>query len=129
MILRQISLFQVNRPGVLARVTEALAAHQVNLMAISVSDTVDHAVIRMVVDDPDRAVTIFNEEPGFLFTENAVLGVKVPNSPGALAGISRKLAHAQINIDYAYGSSLAGDHETLLVLRVSDLDVAQRALG
>ena len=68
----QLALFLANKPGTLAAVCDALAAEEINIFGLTISDTVDHAVVRMVVSDPKRALTIF-EEHGTLVVENQVL--------------------------------------------------------
>ena len=124
-IVRQLSIFLKNEPGVLAEVSSALAEKGVNLLALSVSDTVDHAVVRMVVSDPPAARDVL-EERGTLVIETDVLAIEMPNEPGALAEASRKLAGAGVNIEYAYGSA-SGDG-AVLYMRVSSVDAAKKAL-
>src|SRR5437870_3080698 len=100
-LTKQLALFLDNRPGVLALVCDAFAAAKINIYAISTSDTVDHIVIRMVVSDWRKALTLC-EEHGTLVVETEVLMIEGDNRPGSLAKISHKLAAAKINIDYAY---------------------------
>ena len=84
MIEKQLSLFLVNKPGVLADVCQTLADHQINIRGMSVSDTVDHAVVRLIVDDPTKAIHLLGEH-GVLVVETDVLAVEVDDQPGALA--------------------------------------------
>ena len=100
-IATQLALFLDNRPGTLARVCDALAAAKVNIYAITTSDTVDHSVVRMVVNNTRKALLLF-EEHGTLVVETEVLMIEGDNKPGSLAKISHKLANANINIEYAY---------------------------
>src|SRR3954463_927642 len=100
-IAKQLAIFLDNRPGTLARVCDALSEAHINIYAISTSDTVDHAVVRMVVSDPDKALYVF-EEHGTLVVEDDVLMITGDNKPGSLAKLSRKLAEAKINIEYTY---------------------------
>src|SRR5580658_6268928 len=100
-ITKQLALFLENRPGMLARVCDALAAEKINIYAISTSDTVDHIVVRMVVSDPARALFVF-EAHGTLVVEDEVLMVDGDNKPGALAKLAHRLADAKVNIEYAY---------------------------
>ncbi len=99
-ITKQLALFLENRPGMLARVCDALSAAKINIFAISTSDTVDHSVVRMVVSDPAKAMFVF-EEHGTLVVEDDVLMITGDNKPGSLAKIAHKLADAKINIEYA----------------------------
>src|SRR5437867_10551293 len=96
-ITKQLAIFLDNRPGMLARVADALAAAQINIYAIATSDTVDHSVIRMVVSDSRKALHMF-EEHGTLVVEDDVLLFDGANKPGELARIAHKLADAKINI-------------------------------
>ena len=98
-----------------------------NLRALSVSDTVDHAVVRIISSDP-RAARDVLERGGALVVETDVLLRRLPNEPGALAEAARKLADADVNIEYSYGSAGAGDGGTI-VLRVNDVERAKAALG
>src|SRR5919108_3212245 len=97
-ITKQLAIFLENKPGTLARVCDALAATKINIYAISVSDTIDHSVIRLVVSDPRRALLLF-EEHGTLVVEDDVLMIDGDNRPGSLARICHKLATARINIE------------------------------
>ena len=97
----QLALFLDNRPGTLARMCEALSEAKINIYAISTSDTMDHAVIRMVVSDHRKALHVF-EERGPLAVEDDVLLIEGDNKPGSLAKLAHKLAAAKINIEYAY---------------------------
>ena len=127
-ITRQLAVFLENRPGTLARVCDALAEAKINIFAITTSDTVDHSVIRMVVSDRQRALAIF-EERGVLTVESKVLMIENQNRPGALAKISKKLAKAKINIEYAYLATSPGAKIGLLVLRVDDTKRALKVLS
>jgi hypothetical protein len=127
-VASQLSIFLENRPGVLARVCEALSEAGVNLRAVSVSDTVDHAVVRLVPAEARRAHDVL-ERGGALVVETDVLCVRLPNKPGALADLSRKFAKAGVNIEYAYGSAPEKDAEGIVVFRVNDIDKARAALG
>ena len=100
-ITKQLAIFLENRPGMLARVCDALAEQNINIYAISTSDTIDHTVMRMVVSDYRKALHIF-EERGTLVVEDDVVLVEADNKPGSLARISHRLAAAKVNIEYAY---------------------------
>jgi hypothetical protein len=124
----QLALFLENRPGMLARVCEALAEAKINIYALTTSDTVDHTVIRLVVSDTRRALLLF-EERGTLVVESEVLMVATDNKPGSLAKISEKLADAGINIDYCYCAAPPEVKKGLLVLRVSNPKKALKVLN
>ncbi len=127
-LTKQLALFLENRPGMLARVCDALSAAKINIYAISSNDTVDHIVVRMVVSDPAKALYVF-EEHGTLVIEDDVLMITGDNKPGSLAKIANKLAKAKINIEYAYCATPPEAKKGLLILRVSDARRAMKALN
>jgi len=127
-IAKQLAIFLENRPGMLARVCDALAAEGINIYALTTSDTIDHAVIRMVVSDYRRALHVF-EQHGTLVVEDDVLLVEGSNKPGSLAKIAHKLADARINIEYAYSATPPDAKKGLLVLRVKDVKKALKVLN
>jgi len=124
-IAKQLAIFLENRPGMLARVCDALTEARISIYAITTSDTVDHAVIRMVVSDPKRALQVFGEH-GTLVVENEVLMVEADNKLGSLARIAHKLADARVNIEYTYSATNPNAKRGVLVLRVSN---PHKALG
>lgn len=126
MIEKQLSVFLKNEPGVLARVCDTLGSHGINLRGLSISDTVDHAVVRLVVDDPLKAIHVLGEH-GALVVENDVLAVKLEHQPGALARLASRLARAKINIEYAYGTADGG--LATIYIRVSDPVRAKQLLA
>ena len=123
----QLAVFLGNRPGALSRVCAELAAAEINIHALATSDTIDHAVVRMVVSDPTKALMILGER-GVLALENDVLMIESNNEPGVLSSIADRLAKAGINIEYAYLASSPKSQHGLMILRPSDVEKAQRAL-
>ncbi len=118
-IVTQLSVFLANKPGTLAEVCDELAKAQINIFALTISDSVDHAVVRMVLSDTQKALHIFGER-GLLVVENEVLMLESSNKPGSLSALAVKLSKAKINIDYAYLATSPGSKKGLLVLRVSN---------
>mgnify|MGYP003853438547 FL=1 len=104
-IVEQLAIFIANRPGTLVEVCDALADDKINIYGLTVSDTVDHAVVRMVVSDTRRAIALL-EAHGTLVVESEVLMVENDNRPGSLSRIATTLATAKINIEYAYLASM-----------------------
>ncbi len=127
-ITKQFAIFLDNRPGMLARVADALAEAKINIYAITTSDTVDHSVIRMVVSDSRRALHLF-EEHGTLVVEDDVLMIDGSNKPGQLARIAHKLADAKVNIEYCYSATPAEAKKGLLIMRVSNASKALKVLN
>ena len=126
-ITKQLAIFLDNRPGMLARVADALAEAKVNIYAISTSDTVDHSVIRLVVSDYRKALHVF-EERGTLVVEDDVLMIDGSNKPGELAAIAHKLSKAKINIEYCYSATPSDAKKGLMIVRVSDPAKGLKAL-
>ena len=124
----QLAVFLSNRPGALARVCDALAKAEINIHALATSDTVDHAVVRMVVSDPTKALMLLGES-GVLALENDVLMIESGNDPGTLARIAERLAQAKVNIEYAYMAANPRSDKAFMVLRPSDVAKAQSALS
>jgi len=125
--VKQLALFLENRPGTLAKVCEALAAAKINIYAISVSDGVDHAVVRMVVDDPHQALHLLGDH-GVLVIERDVLMLEGRNKPGELATIAAKLSKNRVNIEYAYSATPANATRGAMILRVDNPRKAARIL-
>ena len=123
----QLAVFLANRPGALARVCEALANAEINIYALATSDTVDHSVVRMVVNDPTKALMLLGEA-GVLALETEVLMIETASEPGVLTKIAERLAEAEINIEYAYLAGGRGAEKGLIVLRPSDVEKAQAVL-
>jgi hypothetical protein len=123
----QIAIFLSNKPGALARVCQALAEAEINIHAMATSDTVDHAVVRMVLSDPTKALMLLGES-GVLAVENEVIMIESDNEPGTLGRIAECLAGASVNIEYAYLATSPKSQKGLMILRPSDVDKALRAL-
>ena len=118
-IVNQLALFLENKPGTLSKVCNALSAAKINIHAISVSDAVDHAVVRMVVDDSQGALHLLGER-GVLVVERDVLMLEGQNKPGELADIADKLARNKVNIEYAYSATPANAVSGAMILRVDN---------
>lgn len=127
-IVEQLAIFIANRPGTLVDVCDALAEDKINIYGLTVSDTVDHAVVRMVVSDTRRAIALL-ESHGTLVLDSEVLMVENDNRPGSLSRIAKALAVAKINIEYAYLASMPAARRGLLILRVCDVKRAQKILS
>lgn len=118
-IVKEIVVFLENRPGVLARITQALSEQKVNILGFTILNSVDHAALRMVVSKPEVALHMLGEH-GMLTFENDVLFVELANKAGALMDLAGALAKKRINIDYAYGSAGKGRRKSGFYLRVSN---------
>jgi hypothetical protein len=124
-IVKQLSIFLENKPGVLARLCQSFADEGINISGMSVSDTVDHAVVRLITDNPRKASNVL-EAAGVLVVETDVLALTLPDKPGQMATIAKKLSKAKVNIEYAYGTTTAPGG--VLIIRVSDIAKARKLL-
>src|SRR5262245_33909529 len=115
----QFSVFLVNKPGVLAQVTGALATEKVNLIAVTLVDSQEHGVLRIVAEKPEEARKVLTKL-NLPMTETEVLCVDLPNRPGALADVATLLGKNHININYAYVTSGAPGGRTTGVFKVAD---------
>lgn len=127
-IATQLAVFLANKPGTLADVCETLMKEGINIFAMTISDTVDHAVVRLICSDPRKALAVF-EDRGVLVVDQQVLTLEVKNRPGSLARIARKLAEYDVNIEYAYCASGPSAKTGLVVIRISDIKKGLKALA
>ena len=117
--LTQFSVFLVNKPGVLAQVTTALAKEKINLIAVTLVDSQEHGVLRLVPESATNARAVL-QRLNLPMTETDVLCIDLPNHPGALADVATQLGTAHININYAYVTSGAPGGRTTGVFKVAD---------
>jgi hypothetical protein len=127
-IVEQLALFLENSPGTLAKVCDALAEAKINIYAMSITDSVDHAIVRIVVSDTQRALFIF-EAHGTLVIDTEVLMIENDNRPGSLSRIAKLLASKKVNIEYAYLASMPTAKRGLLIMRVDDPKKALKVLA
>jgi hypothetical protein len=126
-IAKQLSVFLANKPGTLAEVCAELAKAGINIFALTITDTADHSVVRMVLSDTEKGLQIF-EERGVLAVQSKVLMIENRNTPGALGKIAARLAKAKINIEYAYLATSPKAKQGLLILRAADTKRALKVL-
>jgi hypothetical protein len=126
-IVKQLTILLENKPGALAQTFSELAVKDINILAMSVLDTIDSGLIRMVVDDPARAKKVLVES-GLNVIETDVLAVEMTHKPGTLAEISKQLCKARINIEYAYVSVPPDKGTSLGIFWVSNLKKASEIL-
>ena len=123
----QFSIFLVNKPGVLAGVAEALAKARVNIIALTLMDSMEHGVLRIVTDVPEATRDILGKAHD-RWTETEVLVMELENEPGAFSNVAQRLADAHINISYAYCSGGAHGGRTTAIFKVADLKKAMSIL-
>jgi hypothetical protein len=127
-VVTQLSLLLANRPGSLALVCEVLSKAKITIHALSVSETLDHSLIRVVVDKPHEALKLL-ESRGTLVLENEVLFLELPNKIGALEKLCQKLVQADVNIEYVYCSCAPNSVNGALILRPSSIAKALKAMN
>lgn len=118
-IRKQLSVYLKNKPGELSRITNIFRQNGINIQAITVVDTVDHAVDRIVVDKPEKAVEVLKNE-GLLVVDHEVLVFDLKNRPGALSQIADLLAEHEINLEYGYCTVEEDQQHGLMVAKVSN---------
>ena len=124
----EFSVYLINRPGVLASVTGALARAKINIIALTLSDSGEHGVLRIICDNPAAAREVLGKAHD-RWAESEVLVLELENRPGAFASVAQKLADEHININYAYCTGGARGGRTTAVFKVNDLIHASLALG
>ncbi len=124
----QFSVALGNRPGKLAALCGLLADAKVNIVALTVAESADLSIVRLVVDQPKVATETLKKH-GMLFQTEEVLAVELPDKVGMMAKVAFKLAAKKVNINYVYGSTTPGLGGTTVMLSVDKKAVAIRALA
>ncbi|OFW60154.1 MAG: amino acid-binding protein [Candidatus Solincola sediminis] len=127
MKVRQISVFLENKSGRLLEACKSLAEAQVNIRALSIAETADYGVLRLIVNDPDTAMRVMVENK-FTVSETEVIAVEVPDRPGGLAAVLAPLYETNVNIEYLYCFVEKSGESAMVVFRVEKLDEAIKAL-
>lgn len=125
--VRQFSVFAENRVGRLSDLIARLQANEVHVMAITVLDTIDSAIIRLVVDDPDKARELL-ADGGFAFHEAEILAVEI-SAESDLKGVLAALLEAEVNIHYVYSFIKRPEGKSALVINVEDTEIAAQSLN
>ncbi len=119
----QIAVFLENKSGRLAAITKALSDNNINIRALSVADTADFGILRLIVDDTDKATRVLKEE-GFTVAKGVVIAVEVADKPGGLAKVLSVLHEAAINVEYMYAFVEKSEENAVLIFRFDDPDMA-----
>lgn len=127
MTVKQISIFLENSPGKLQELTNVLEKYEINMQALSLAETTDFGIVRLIVDDPYKASTVLKDE-GYVCSITKVLAVEIPDSPGGLAGAIRALGNEGINIEYMYAFITKKKDVAYVIFRVEDNEKAIKAL-
>lgn len=124
----QISVFLENRAGQFAEITGILAEQGIDLRAISIAETADYGILRMIVDDAQKATALLMQH-GYLLSMTPVLVVSVPDQPGGIAPVLASLAEGSIDIEYMYSLFTHIEGKAYIVFRVSEAEKFITLLG
>jgi len=127
MKLEQTSVFLENRKGRLWKALSILRDAEINIRALSIADTSEFGILRMIVPEPDKAREVL-EENNFVVKTNDVIGVEIPDAPGGLDGILEILTKADINVEYLYAFVEKKMDQAIVVLRTEDIEGGIKAL-
>lgn len=127
MSLKQLNVFVENKKGALVEITDALAKSEINIRALSIADTEEFGILRLIVNDTDTASELL-EELGYLIKITDVVGVKIGDQPGKLSKALGVLDEENINVEYLYAFMVRTEKHAYVVLRVADNSAAESAL-
>ena len=127
MVVKQLSVFIENKSGRLVQITEILGKNQIDIRAVSIADTTSFGILRLIVDDPDRAKMVLREA-GFTVSITEVIAIAIEDKPGGLSKALRVLSNAQISVEYMYAFLSREDKTAYVIFRVEDNDEAVQDL-
>ncbi len=127
MAIKQLTVFVENKQGTLVEITDTLAKKNINIRALSIADTQDFGILRLIVTDNDAASAALSEH-GYLVKTTDVVGVKIGDAPGKLSTALEVLDREQINMEYLYAFMARTEKHAYVVLRVTDNVAAESAL-
>ena len=127
MSVKQISVFIENKKGARAACTRYIADNGINIRALSIADTQDFGILRIICDDPTQTETVL-KNGGFISTVTDVLATEIEDRPGSMATILEVLADAHVIVEYTY-AFLAPDGHAYMIFRVDDNAIASAALA
>ena len=129
MSIKQISVFVENKPGAMSAMTAVLAENNINMRALSLAETEDFGIVRIIVDNVYNATTVL-KDAGYIHSVTSVLGVAVPNCPGGINKLLSILDNAGINIEYMYAFlSKKEKNHAYVILKVRDNSAATATLA
>ncbi len=126
-MIKQLSVFLENKSGRLVRVAQVLGEAGINIRGLSIADTSDFGILRMIVDKPEKAIEVF-EKKGIMATVTDVIAMEVPDQPGGLARVLEYLQDADINIEYLYSFIEKQAANAIIMMRVEKIDEALAVL-
>lgn len=126
MAIKQLSVFVENKPGKLLEIVKALAGAKVNIRAMSVADTKDFGILRLIVSDTDKAKEVLSDD--CVVTVTPVIAAEMSDKAGSLASILEDFSYEGVNIEYMYAFTASTALGAYVVLRVDDNEAAERIL-
>lgn len=127
MAIKQLSIFIENKPGRLAEVTDIIGDSGIDVRALSIADSTDFGILRLIVDDPDKASCILTEK-GMVVSLTDVIAIGIPDTPGAFAKEISKLSKNGVDLEYMYAFVSRKQNEAYAIIRAKDPDKATEVL-
>jgi hypothetical protein len=127
MAIKQLTVFVENKQGAVVSITDTLSRHSINMRALSIAETQDFGILRLIVDDEKTAEKILTDE-GYLIKITEIIGVKISDKPGKLSEALRVLSDSKINIEYLYAFMARTEKHAYVVIRVEDNSAAETVL-
>lgn len=127
MKVEQLAIFLENKSGRLAEITSILADNDINIRALSVADTADFGILRLIVDKIDNAKSVLKEN-GFTVGATTVIAVEVPDRIGGLASVLKIIDESNLNVEYMYSIVNKMSEEAILIMRFDEVDKAIQVL-
>ncbi|HAH86120.1 MAG: ACT domain-containing protein [Armatimonadota bacterium] len=127
MKVKQLSIFLQNQSGRLAEVMGSIGSEEINIRALSLADTSGFGILRLIVNDKDKARAVLQEK-GFTVSETDVIAVEIADVPGGLAHVLEVFAKEEINIEYMYAFVEKSSQNAVVIFRVEDVDASVNAL-
>ena len=126
MAIRQISVFVENRPGKLYETLKTIADEEINIRALSISETKDFGILRLITSDTPKTIEVLSKE--MIINTTSVIAAKLEDRVGALCYVLDYLAKAEVNIEYVYAFTASAEFGAYVVIRVDDVEKAQKVL-
>lgn len=128
MEIKQISIFVENKPGRMANITGVLAAANIDIRALSLADTSDFGILRLIVNKPNEAVAAL-KAANITSSLTDVIGVSIADKPGAFAEVLDMMGKAEINVEYMYAFITRNTNKAFVIIRVPDIAAATKVLN
>lgn len=127
MTIKQISIFIENRPEALSELTEVLAKNNVNMKALSIADTSDFGIARIITDDSEKVEEMLKEH-NYIVKETGVIAIEIPDESGSLNKILKLLAQNGRNVEYMYGFTGRKTNTACMIIRSTDIPETEKIL-